>query len=391
MISFKVRKVILYITIAYILLCFHTFYQSCNPNATVLKIPLQSIVYPTCYRRVTSELSPGIGHRLTEIFFVARYAILNGICFCFDTHSFGDGLEFYELILKPVFPDCSSTWNSTPIVIDFLTFSNLSVQNITQATYFQVWIPQDVVWPSTHELRLQNVFSVHDFMDRYLKDNCILQSRIMPWYLGQRKVKVIQNNKNSKVVNLVIHLRVGDIALETSENYWQNVLQTLNAILKFEEEIEKNTTIYFIYFQADHRTKEGVTLQKNLNANNFSWSENASDLPPTHNFLKSLCADFRTFTCVWKHSVSLLESIDLFLTAEFVYLSGSAFSRSLGIFSNGVKIISQPKEFNSFPNHFFTYLTPWTSTFSNSAYYYLDENGTLCKQQVLTLPREMFK
>jgi hypothetical protein len=176
-----------------------------------------------------------------------------------------------------------------------------------------------------------------------------------------------------------------------SEMYWKNVLQTLNAIIKFEAEIEKNITIYFIYFQADHRMKEAVRMQKNLNINNFSWSENASDLPPTHKFLKLLCAEFRNFKCLWKHSASLLESIDLFLTAEFVYLSGSGFSRSLGIFSNGVKIISQPKEFKRFSKYFFMYLAPWTSTFSNSAYYYLDENGTLCKQQVLTLPPEMFR
>ena len=50
----------------------------------------------------------GIGHKMTEGFFVFRYAMTRWYCFCFDTHHFGNDMDLHHLLLEPVFPDCET-------------------------------------------------------------------------------------------------------------------------------------------------------------------------------------------------------------------------------------------------------------------------------------------
>ena len=67
---------------------------------------------PRHFLRVAPKVNylVGMGHKMTEVFYVFWYAITRGYCFCFDTDHFGDDMEIYHLLLEPIFPSCQTEY-----------------------------------------------------------------------------------------------------------------------------------------------------------------------------------------------------------------------------------------------------------------------------------------
>jgi hypothetical protein len=337
----------------------------------------------TISTRVSSSLKAGLGHRLTQTFFVFRFAVLHGYCFCFDVHSLGSDKAIYELILEPLFPSCTR-YEIQPIIMSFQDFEDLLRQNkILQNTLYELTLTDDIVWPEIGDLATTNHEGALSFADSFIQQNCLLQQLILPWYKSRRvmNVKKCCNSTDARAVYVVFHIRVGDIVLETSLKYWENLISTIRMIVDHELGQDVSINAFFSYFQSNHKLKKGRKMRKHLESIEEQWSNSVSLLPPSHKFIYQICQEKKSLKCFWKSGCQLIESIDMYMMFDYVYLSGSAFSRSLAIFSSGTKLVAKPKEIVDNMSSFVLQ----HNALSNTAYYHINSNGCVYDEQLAFL------
>jgi hypothetical protein len=359
----------------------HTLEKQCNRRS--LELDFSHCNLPV---KVAAKVSrDGLGHKLTEVFFIFRLAILFGYCFCFDASTFGYDNEIYRYVLQSIFPDCGR-WNVTKEFVNYEDFQEKVRRNNSIDQLYMITIPRQLVWPEVGGLNLKGSEHLYSFMDSFLRDNCLISTRLYPWYKHHRiSDAIVKHDMKDDFVYAVFHLRVGDFILDASEAYWENLLCTVRKIVDFEFGTEKHIKIYFSFFQAEHRKRSGKRLRDKLKYQKLAWLQEKNDLPSSHAFLDRLCLGLKSSSCFWKHSTSILESIDMYMTFDVVYLSGSSFSRVLGLFGNGIKIVALPKEINFFQSTSDMYMYAWTTTITSTSYYYVNENGTLFQEQNLFL------
>jgi hypothetical protein len=142
--------------------------------------------------------------------------------------------------------------------------------------------------------------------------------------------------------------------------------------------------IYWAYFQAHFNGGAGQQMRDKLSKNRIGdWPSENSLLPPSHAFLASLCHEFERIQCFWKFGTSTLETIDLFVESDIVYVSGSSFSQVLSLFNRGIRIQALTKEINYFgtaTKGSIPFLQASTGAFSSTRYYYIDGTGELFDQ-----------
>lgn len=346
----------------------------------------------------------GMGHKMTEVFHTFWYAMTRGHCFCFDTEHFGNDMELYHLLLEPVFPSCQAEfpkhqWKET-------TLKSLEQQNLTELVDQQhgasiQWIVPEMgdIWPKDEQKRRPlGHGDILAFVDSFLRDNRLVEEVMYPWYLKHKSIRhVFQKNTTTtvttlnnstthdkdganKVVNAAFHIRVGDLVLEASESYWRNVFIATRQIVDLEHGPGHDIHIYWVYFQAAFNNA-GNYMRQQLSKNaEGEWPSQPSMLPRSHNFLIQLCAEFAGISCFWKTGTNILETIDLFVESDVVYISGSSFSQVLALFNQGIRIQALPKEINYFGDakkgsvHF---LQTSTGSFSSLRHYYVDGTGEL--------------
>ncbi|KAI2494647.1 hypothetical protein MHU86_19876 [Fragilaria crotonensis] len=316
----------------------------------------------------------GIGHRMTQALFVFRHAMTHGYCFSFPNRTLQE-----------------------------TTFDNLENQDValvTNGSSFIQWIDtqEDEVWPVDEQnQRAPGCGDVYAFVDNFLRDNHLLDEVVIPWYQRHTRINTAfrkTHNKttngtlrnddgdvNSIALNASFHLRVGDIVLEKSESYWRNVVTTMMNIVDLEVGSGCTVHVYWLYFPADHRGEMGSEMRKSLDKNVVGeWPSKPNMLPESHRFLANLCREFDRVKCHWKLGTNLLESIDLFVRSDLVYISGSSFSQLLSLFSQGIRLVAITKELNregSATKGSVPFLSISTNGFSSLRYYYIDGTGEL--------------
>ena len=110
------------------------------------------------------------------------------------------------------------------------------------------------------------------------------------------------------------------------------------------------------------------------------WPSQPSMLPRSHMFLARLCNEFAKIQCLWKTGTNILETIDLFVESDLVYVSGSSFSQVLSLFNRGIRLQALPKEVNYFATATkgsVPFLQTSTGAFSSLRHYYVDGTGDL--------------
>ena len=363
---------------------------------------------PSTHIRVAPKVNSmvGMGHKMTETFYVFWYAMTRGHCFCFDTQHFGDDPDIYHLLLEPILPPCDTT-NHTLVET---TVRDLEKQNVTllAASNDAViqWIYPDMsdVWPrALHETVPLGHGDVLAFVDSFLRDNRLLQEVIRPWYQQHTTIANVFHSKNnnvtsmtsindshnSKVLNAAFHIRVGDLILEASESYWRNVLAALKDVVDLEHGPGYTVHIYWMYFRAMFRGGAGDMMRASLAKNVMGeWPSKDDMLPTSHLFLAKLCSEFEHIECFWKSGTNILETIDLFVQSDIVYVSGSSFSQVLSLFNEGIKLLALPKEVNYFgtaTKGSVPFLKTSTGAFSSLRYYYIDGTGGLFDEHLTYL------
>lgn len=343
----------------------------------------------------------GIGHRMTQALFVFRHAMTHGYCFCFDTDNFGSDINVYHLLLEPVFPSCNAAFpNRTLQETTFDNLENQDVALVTNGSSFIQWIDtqENEVWPVDEQnQRAPGCGDVYAFVDNFLRDNHLLDEVVIPWYQRHTPINTAfrkthdkpsngtrrkdDGDVNSIALNASFHLRVGDIVLEKSESYWRNVVTTMMNIVDLEVGSGCTVHVYWLYFPADHRGEIGSAMRESLDKNVVGeWPSKPNMLPESHRFLANLCDEFDRVKCHWKLGTNLLESIDLFVRSDLVYISGSSFSQLLSLFSQGIRLVAITKELNregSATKGSVPFLSISTNGFSSLRYYYIDGTGEL--------------
>ncbi|KAI2505655.1 hypothetical protein MHU86_8803 [Fragilaria crotonensis] len=372
------------------------------------------------HRLVVAARTPtnGMGHRFMQNFFVFWYAMVKGYCYCFDTEHFGYGLEAYHLLLEPVFPSCKTAFpNRTLHKTRFVYLRReKDVSELAKDKTVIRWVETSngVVWPTEEQKNRPPGFGdLLSFIDGFLRDNHLVEQIIIPWYEQHTSIgtafrnmtkaehvkatKVDQDSREnnnfegaSNVLNAAFHLRVGDVVLEASESYWRNVLTTLMAIVDLERGPGRIVHVYWTYFQADHRgNKGGDAIRHRLDQNVVGeWPSEPDTLPSSHLFLAKLCEDFERIECSWKWSTNFLESIDLFVKSDIVYVSGSSFSQVLSLFNRGIRLVAITKELHiegTATKGQIPFLSTGTNVFSSLRYYYIDGTGGLFDEHYVHL------
>jgi hypothetical protein len=335
--------------------------------------------------KVTSSLIAGLGHRMSEFFFIFRFAVLQGFCICFDVETFGRDVEFYHLVLKSIIPDCT-LFRRRREVVSWDTFEKFRKSNqLLEEHLYLISFTLSDIWPPVGTKTTKGSLHIFQFFDNFVQSNCLLSHSIVPWYLSQRSTNVAETIKpqNPRAVNAVFHIRVGDIILESAPEYWKHLMMTFDDIVRFESSENMMVNVFFSFFNANHKWKEGKRMRKSLLKNGEKWSNVPSLLPQSHSFIAKLCHNQKHLRCLWKSGCHLIEAIDMYLTFDYVYLSSSSFSRTLGIFSQGVKLVASSKEAMSYP--FSLYLLGETGSFTDTSYYHINLNGSLYKEQLAYL------
>jgi hypothetical protein len=192
-------------------------------------------------------------------------------------------------------------------------------------------------------------------------------------------VKEIIRNTNENSVFAVFHIRVGNLVLETSSTYWKNLISLARDIADFEFGLNSTLNVFFTYVQTEHRFGAGRRTRKRLEKSTEQWDSHLHTLHPSHLFISEVCNVSKFTLCFWKSGCKLAETIDMYMTFDIVHLSGSSLSRTLGMFSSGMKIVGLSKD----ADENMTYLMQQVTSFSNTAYYYVDSNGNLYNEQLV--------
>lgn len=358
----------------------------------------------------------GIGHRMTEVFFLFHFAVIRGYCFCFPVNKFGSNIEVYHLLLEPILPPCEIAFPNRTLKNGpaYATIEKLPPSNVTVDNNSILHIYPINVWPleSQSERPVDGYGDVLGFFDSFLRDNNLVEEVSIPWYQQHKQFagtafrnrgntnNITSNNVQQNHVdhvdgrngiggepylNATFHLRVGDYILDASEPYWRNVLTAMTNIVELEFGHGREVHIYWIYFQARHRSKEDADQMKDrINEVMIGeWPSEPGMLPPTHAFLAKLCDEFVSIECFWKLGTNMIESIDLYVDSDLVYVSGSSFSQLLSLFNQGVRMVSLTKEFGMLktPKSSTKFLQTTTNAFNSLRHYYLDATGKLFDEQ----------
>lgn len=363
----------------------------------------------------------GIGHRMTEAFFIFHYAVIRGYCFCFETDHFGENIEVYHLLFKPLFPPCQTSFPNRTLKASYSleAFENQFISTLTEDDKAIQWIFPTMreVWPVEIQRNrpVDGYGDVLAFFDSFLRDNHIVEEVLIPWYRQHKSFngtafrtgddatnidvqenhvdQVVGRNDNgdvsSIVLNATFHVRVGDIVLMASETYWRNVLMAMTSIVELEFGPGRKVHIYWAYFQAIHNVKEEATKMRDRLAQDAvgEWPSEPDMLPPSHLFIAKLCEEFDRFECFWKLGTNMLETIDLFVNSDIVYVSGSSFPQVLSLFNRGVRLVALTKEvsFSENPKGSIYFLTTSTNAFNSLQHYYIDGTGELFDEQLAYL------
>lgn len=320
----------------------------------------------------------GMGNKMTEAFYFLWYAITRGHCFCFDVQNFGNDVELYHLLLEPLLPTCPANQK----LLD-TSVQDLETATSRNTTVIYRMIPSMAqVWNNAQRVRPPGFGDVLAFVDQFFRDNRLVEDVMYPWYQQHKTIGPVTLNETS-TITVAAHLRVGDLVLESSESYWRTVLTNVLRVVDFEKGRRGvDIHIYFVYFQANHRSAAGQRERQKLNDNvGGDWPSKVEMLPDSHRFLQKLCHEFEHLECYWKWGVSLLESIDLFVESDVLYISGSSFSQTLSLFNpRAIKLIALPKELNwhgQAKTGTVPFLQTHTNAFTSLKYYYLDGMGEL--------------
>jgi hypothetical protein len=227
---------------------------------------------------------------------------------------------------------------------------------------------------------------VLSFIDRFLQDNHLLDDTIYPWYEQHKTIDSAFRTKNAttgeQIVTAAFHLRVGDLILDASEKFWRNLLTSLRDVVNLEKGENSKIEVYLLYFQSRHAGQSGNGERNRLSRNAIGdWPSKATMLPPSHSFLAPLCEEFQNIDCFWKSGTNMLETIDLFIESDVVYVSGSSLAQVLSLFNRGgTKLIGLPKELNfhgQVKKGGMPFLQTSTGGFTSLRYYYIDGSGAL--------------
>ena len=343
----------------------------------------------------------GMGHKMTEVFHVFWFAMTRGHCFCFDTEHFGKDMDLYHLLLEPVFPSCQNEFPKRQLKETTIhTLEQQQQQNLVNETSTSPiqWIYPNMgdVWPTATQKKMPlGRGDVMAFVDGFLRDNRLVEEVIYPWYRNHKSVGNAFQKRNDTmtttlkeeadgdhmVVNAAFHVRVGDLVLEASESYWRNVFTATRQIVDLEHSPDHVVHIYWVYFQAAFNGGQGDMMRQNLAKNVVGeWPSQPSMLPRSHMFLARLCNEFAKIQCLWKTGTNILETIDLFVESDLVYVSGSSFSQVLSLFNRGIRLQALPKEVNYFATATkgsVPFLQTSTGAFSSLRHYYVDGTGDL--------------
>lgn len=354
----------------------------------------------------------GMGHKMTEVFHVFWYAMTRGHCFCFDTEHFGNDMDLYHLLLEPVFPSCQTEFPNRPFkettirtleqqnLVELLAAAQEQNETSTSSSSPIQWIYPNMgdVWPTAQQKKMPlGRGDVMAFVDGFLRDNRLVEEVMHPWYVNHKTIGNVFQKRNDtttskadvdgedKVVNAAFHLRVGDLVLEASESYWRNVFTATRQIVDLEHSPDHVVHIYWVYFKAAFNGGLGDWMRKNLAKNVVGeWPSQPNMLPGSHVFLAQLCDEFANIRCYWKMGTNILETIDLFVESDLVYVSGSSFSQVLSLFNRGIRLQALPKEINYFgtaTKGSVPFLQTSTGAFSSLRHYYVDGTGDLFDEQ----------
>jgi hypothetical protein len=150
---------------------------------------------------------------------------------------------------------------------------------------------------------------------------------------------------------------------------------------------------YFKTLRLYRAEREEQTLLKDYG----QWSQPSDKglLPRSHRFIADICKKYNnTINCFWKTGTSTEESIDMFVTADLIYVSGSSYSQTFSLFNakNAIKIVAVTKELNP-PKELspqktvdhVPFLSTHTTAYSSLKYYHVTLEGTLYNEQLAYL------
>jgi len=330
----------------------------------------------------------GMGHRMTETFYVLWYALTHGYCFCFPVSSFGADTEVFRLLLEAVIPECPADETLQQTSIKQLEKENITT--LSQNSSVIQWIYPEIgdVWNrGLQGKRPRGLGDVISFIDHFLRDNHLMEDAMYPWYQQHKTIQSAFRKRNTStedetIITAAFHLRVGDLVLDASEQFWRNILKTLKDVVDLEKGPNVKVEIYWLYFKAIHTGARGVAERDKLSQNAIGeWPSQLDMLPSSHTFLATLCQEFENIECLWKSGTNMLETIDLFIEADVVYVSGSSLAQVLSLFNrDGIKLIGLPKELNwngGIGKGEVPFLQTSTGGFVSLRYYYIDGSGAL--------------
>ena len=350
----------------------------------------------------------GLGHKMTQFLSVWRITLVNGYCLCFDREL---SPELYDLLLASLLDPCPA--NNVTINIETepkdlqKTIETTKHSSATATTddgdehgnddVIVFWVGTPGIWskkfaPNGHGDALA-------FVDSFIRTNHLLEDIVYPHYLAARRGSafVLENNNNNNIINAAFHIRVGDLVIESKQSYWDNLFHSMRAILDME--LGKKDTVvhlYFCYFKG----QKGVTYGRKERSGGLSgadygnWSQPSDPqlLPDSHAHLADLCDAHANIVCFWKHGASIAESIDMLVTADVVYVSGSSFSQIISMFNaKAIKLIAVPKELNwhgAKTTSQVPFLSTHVSAYSSLEYYYINVDGALYQEQLAYLNLE---
>jgi hypothetical protein len=337
----------------------------------------RTTIAPTSLKTIKT----GWGHKVYEIFYTLWFAVTKGYCICLSSDYFQNEAEIYHLLLESFIPPCHHDNFHNPLELKQLP------PNATHHQIHRVWSNGKDVWPLSHlETPRQGHGDLLVFMDHFLRDNHLLSTAVHPWYQRHKTISSAFSNSSriQGIVTVALHVRVGDVILDATRSYWHNLLVALHDIVRFEFGPDRDMHLYWIYFRAEHRGPQGNKERLRLAKNKIGeWTCARRDLPKSHRFIASLCAQFDNMQCFWKSGTNIVESIDLIVESKVVYVSGSSFSQVLSLFQfEGIKLVAVPKEivFN-IETHPTFFLQTHTSLYTSLRNYYIDMDGKLYPEQ----------
>jgi len=233
----------------------------------------------------------------------------------------------------------------------------------------------------------------------------LLESIVRPHYLNHRTknescflvdTSTTTSATTSTIFNFAIHLRVGDMVIESKREYWENALKALEQLVvststSAPQEI-KEIHVYFLYYNGGHVFERNAPKMAEWGI----WNGTLEDLPTSHSHLAETCANWNdkksnnnipVLKCYWKTGigVDMEESIDAMVLADGIYMSGSSFSQMLGMWNARAKVrmAAITKELNWRGTDHPAYLTSHAGAFTHpTKYHHVNVDGNLFQEQL---------